>query len=109
MLRQQAMQTKILSPMSAHITRHLLIRGRVQGVGFRNYLEYKASQLGIGGWVRNRSDGSVETVAQGAPAAVEAFIECARRGPRASAVTGVTVSAGDGDAIHAGFGVRPTV
>lgn len=95
--------------MSAHITRHLVIRGRVQGVGFRNYLEYKAQQFGVRGWVRNRSDGSVETVAQGTPAAVEAFIECAQRGPRASAVTGVSVSVGDGDGVHAGFGVRPTV
>ena len=91
--------------MSELITRHLLIRGRVQGVGFRNYLEHKARQFGIAGWVRNRSDGSVEAVAQGTAAAVGAFIECAQRGPRAAAVTGVTVSTGEGG--HAGFGVLP--
>ncbi len=92
--------------MSETITRHLVVHGRVQGVGFRNYLEYQARRHGVGGWVRNRSDGSVEAVAQGTVAAVEAFIECARRGPRASAVTGVTVSTGEGS--HAGFAVLPT-
>lgn len=94
--------------MSELITRHLLIRGRVQGVGFRSYLEYKARQLGVGGWVRNRSDGSVEAVAQGTVAAVGAFIDCARRGPRASAVSGVTISPGD-EGSHAGFEVLQTV
>jgi len=74
------------------ITRHLAIRGRVQGVGFRNYLEYKAQQLGVSGWVRNRSDGSVEAMVQGAETAVAAIIECAQRGPRASQVSGITVS-----------------
>ena len=92
--------------MNENITRHLVIRGRVQGVGFRNYLEYKARQLAVSGWVRNRSDGSVEAVAQGTVAAIEAFIDCARRGPRAAAVTGVTVSTGEGN--HAGFVTLPT-
>jgi len=73
------------------ITRHLLIRGRVQGVGFRNYMAYKANELGIHGWVRNRRDGSVEAVVQGAPDAVTAIIECAHRGPRAALVSGVEV------------------
>ena len=69
--------------MSEIITRHLLIRGRVQGVGFRNYIEYKAQQLGVCGWIRNRSDGSVEAVFQGPATAVDAMIGWARRGPRA--------------------------
>ncbi len=81
--------------MNATITRHLTIRGRVQGVGFRNYMAYKAEQLGISGWVRNRNDGSVEAVVHGAEAAVGEIIECAHRGPRASQVSGVTVSDGD--------------
>ncbi len=88
------------------ITRHLLIRGRVQGVGFRNYLEYKAQQLGICGWVRNRSDGSVEAMVHGTEVAVPAIIECAQRGPRASQVSGVTVSAGEETGDH--FEIRET-
>jgi len=78
--------------MSETITRHLTVRGRVQGVGYRNYLEYKALQLGVSGWVRNRNDGSVEATVQGSEAAVATIIECAQRGPRASQVSGVTVS-----------------
>lgn len=80
--------------MSETITRHLTVRGRVQGVGYRNYLEYKAAELGVGGWVRNRSDGNVEAMVQGPDAAVAAIIECAQRGPRASRVSGVAVSEG---------------
>ena len=78
--------------MSETITRHLSVRGRVQGVGYRNYLEYKALQLGVSGWVRNRTDGSVEATVQGSETAVAAIIECAQRGPRASQVSGVSVS-----------------
>ncbi len=96
--------------MREKITRHLLIRGRVQGVGFRNYMDYKAGQLGISGWVRNCSDGSVEAVVHGTPATVAAIIECAQRGPRASHVSGVTVS-DDGNDENFGdrFETRDTV
>jgi len=92
--------------MSKMITRHLAIRGRVQGVGFRNYMAYKAQQLGVCGWVRNRADGSVEAVVYGSAAAVAAIIECAQRGPRASQVTAVAVSAGTGT--YAVFETRDT-
>lgn len=92
--------------MSASITRRLTVRGRVQGVGYRNYIEYKAGELGISGWVRNRLDGSVEAVVHGAPQAVAAIIECAQRGPRAAQVTGVEVSEADGS--YTAFAVRST-
>ena len=92
--------------MSDTITRHLAIRGRVQGVGYRNYIVHKAGQLGIRGWVRNRADGSVEAVVQGPPQAVAEMIACAKRGPRAAAVESVTVGEGHGE--HAGFTLRPT-
>lgn len=92
--------------MSEAITRHLNVRGRVQGVGYRNYIEYKAGVLGVSGWVRNRLDGSVEAVIHGTPEAVDALIECARRGPRKAEVTGVDVTPGEG--AHQGFVVRPT-
>lgn len=88
------------------LTRHLSIRGRVQGVGFRNYMEYKALQLGVRGWVRNRSDGSVEAMVQGPAAAVAAIIECAQRGPRAAQVSGITVNPGEG--VYGTFEMRAT-
>lgn len=92
------------------ITRHLSIQGRVQGVGFRNYLDYKARQMGISGWVRNCSDGSVEAVVHGTEAAVAAIIECAQRGPRASRVSGVMVSDGGSSERFGGrFETRGTV
>ncbi|OGA47952.1 MAG: acylphosphatase, partial [Betaproteobacteria bacterium RIFCSPLOWO2_12_FULL_63_13] len=63
-----------------NVTRHLRIEGRVQGVGFRFYLQRRARELGVTGWVRNRPDGTVEAVVQGTPEAVETMIAWARRG-----------------------------
>jgi acylphosphatase len=93
--------------MDQNISRHLRIHGRVQGVGFRNYIEHKAAQHGIGGWVRNRADGSVEALVCGAPQAVAELIECAKRGPRASAVERVEVF--DSTEMHSAFSRRPTI
>jgi acylphosphatase len=78
------------------ITRHLRIRGRVQGVGFRMYLQREAQRHGVTGWVRNRHDGSVEAVVQGEAEAVEAVIAWARHGPPSARVMNVDVSEGDG-------------
>ena len=88
------------------LTRHLIITGRVQGVGFRYYMEYKARQFHITGWVRNRHDGSVEAMIQGTPENVEAMIVRAHRGPPKAAVTSVTVNDGSGN--YAEFVTRPT-
>ncbi|MBM3342020.1 MAG: acylphosphatase [Betaproteobacteria bacterium] len=88
------------------VTKHLRISGRVQGVGYRNYMEYKARQFNIKGWVRNRSDGSVEAVIQGAPADVDAIILRARRGPPKASVTHVELSDATGD--FTGFATRQT-
>ena len=93
-------------PMNEPIARHLVVRGRVQGVGYRNYIEYKAGQLGIKGWVRNRLDGSVEAVVQGNLAAVAEIIECAKRGPRAAEVA--TVEIGNSADEFDSFVIRPT-
>lgn len=68
-------------------TRHLEIRGRVQGVGFRDALCVQAQRLGLTGWVRNRADGSVEAVVQGTDAAVGQLVTWARRGPPLASVT----------------------
>jgi acylphosphatase len=82
--------------MSELLTRHLRVRGRVQGVGYRNYIAYKAGVLGIRGWVRNRSDGSVEAVVQGPAEAVAEIIRCAERGPRAARVDSVEITDSEG-------------
>jgi len=88
------------------VTRHLAISGRVQGVGYRFYMQRKARELGLTGWVRNRHDGSVEAMIQGSPEGVEAMTAWARRGPPSAAVTDVRIAEGSGD--YSGFEVRPT-
>ncbi len=92
--------------MNDPVTRRLRIYGRVQGVGFRAYVEYQAQQLELHGWVRNRSDGSVEALIHGTPAAVAAMIEYAHRGPRAAQVTAVEVI--PDNAVCNGFELRST-
>ncbi len=67
----------------------LRIRGKVQGVFFRESTRQEATRLGLTGWVRNRDDGSVEAVAEGEPAALEEFIRWCHRGPQAARVTDV--------------------
>lgn len=70
---------------------HLIVEGRVQGVGFRYFTYETAIRLGILGWVRNRWDESVEVTAEGERAVLEVFIEQVRKGPRSSFVTRVNV------------------
>ena len=66
---------------------HVWVRGRVQGVGFRAYVEYSARPIGgLTGWVRNVGYVTVETVAEGERANVERLIEAIKQGPRASRV-----------------------
>ena len=88
------------------VTRHLIVTGRVQGVGYRNYMVYKARQFSITGWVRNRIDGSVEAVIQGTAENVDALILRAHRGPPKAAVSNVTVSEASGN--FTAFITRPT-
>jgi len=63
------------------IARYVVIRGRVQGVGYRAWTEVTALERGLQGWVRNRRDGSVEALFAGLEEAVAAMIEACRRGP----------------------------
>jgi acylphosphatase len=92
-----------------YMATRLRISGRVQGVGFRYALQSEAERLGLAGWVRNRSDGTVEALARGAPQALEALAAWARRGPPAARVSAVQVEAApDGEAPHSGFELRPT-
>ena len=72
--------------MSTQVIRHSVLRGRVQGVGFRAFVEREALKRGLEGWVRNRRDGSVEAVLAGDADAVTAMIEACRRGPMGARV-----------------------
>ena len=67
--------------MHEQVIRHITLRGRVQGVGYRAFVEHEALKRGIEGWVRNRRDGSVEAVFAGEADIVHAMIEACRRGP----------------------------
>ncbi len=66
--------------------RQFVVRGRVQGVGFRWFVEREAQMLGIGGWVRNNMDGSVEVFAMGSAQQLAALRARLREGPRAARV-----------------------
>ena len=85
---------------------HLLISGRVQGVGFRFSMCEAALGHGARGWVRNRRDGRVEAVVDGDETAIAAMLRWAQRGPRAAHVQHVATRAATADelaAIGAGF------
>jgi len=73
------------------VTRHLHIRGVVQGVGYRGSMVQAAQQRGVQGWVRNRRDGSVEAQATGPADAVQSLIDWAPRGPPPARVESVEV------------------
>lgn len=81
----------------------LLIHGRVQGVFFRQSMSREAQRLGVSGWVKNRSDGTVEAAVHGSTAAVDALVDWARHGPELASVTKVEISADEGD--YSGFKV----
>ncbi|MDQ0589117.1 acylphosphatase [Variovorax paradoxus] len=73
------------------VTRHLVVRGLVQGVGYRWSMVQAARRLGVRGWVRNRRDGSVEALAFGPAAAVDALVSWARSGPDGARVDALEV------------------
>ena len=69
------------------VARRAVVSGRVQGVGFRFFAERAAREAGVAGWVRNRPDGTVETVAEGEMEAVARYLDRLRAGPGGSRVT----------------------
>ncbi len=77
-------------------TLRLVIHGRVQGVFFRDSMRIEAQRLGVTGWVRNNSDGTVEAAVHGEPAAVDAIMLWARRGPPHAQVTRVEIEPDEG-------------
>jgi acylphosphatase len=72
--------------MSDTVRNHVVVHGRVQGVFFRDSMQRRASQLGVAGWVCNRSDGAVEAVFEGGTDAVSSMVDWARQGPRGAEV-----------------------
>jgi acylphosphatase len=85
----------------------LIVTGRVQGVGFRDFVARRARALGLAGWVRNRSDGSVEVLAEGDASALEALRAACQGGPPAARVAEVAVVAAE-PVGRAGFELLPT-
>ncbi|MBX5454418.1 MAG: acylphosphatase [Acidobacteriia bacterium] len=88
--------------------KRLRISGRVQGVGFRDWMVRKAEELGISGWVRNRADGTVEALVAGEAAAVEELLRACRRGPPLAHVVSIEEELADPPATP-GFYCRPSV
>ena len=91
------------------IARRFVVRGEVQGVGYRYWLIEAAHAIDVAGWVRNRRDGSVEGFAQGNAPEVERMLSFARRGPPAARVTDVEVDPVDPDPSLDDFALRPTL
>jgi acylphosphatase len=76
---------------SGVIRRRLVMRGVVQGVGYRFSAARAAALRDVSGWVRNRADGTVEAVLEGSPEAVESMVEWCRRGPPGAIVADIDV------------------
>lgn len=94
--------------------RHVTIRGRVQGVGYRAWVEHRARAHALEGWVRNRRDGSVEALFAGPPAVVADMVASCRRGPSAARVDAVDDEPAHSDALNwrppgERFSVLPTI
>ncbi|RKH10307.1 acylphosphatase [Corallococcus sp. CA053C] len=94
--------------MSTQRRATLRIQGTVQGVSFRENSRAEALRLGLHGWVRNRSDGSVEATVEGEPAALEAFIRWCHEGPRTARVTDVARTDGEATGEFRTFTVERT-
>jgi acylphosphatase len=77
------------------IARRYIVRGRVQGVGFRWFVDYEARRLGLAGWVRNNMDGTVEVLAMGSNEQHAALRNKLQQGPRAARVDEVKESAAE--------------
>ena len=82
------------------VIRHVLIRGTVQGVGFRYWTRRTATARGLQGWVRNRRDGTVEAAFAGPEQAVAEMIALCRRGPASARVVAVEETAAEPEALN---------
>lgn len=88
--------------------KRIFVTGRVQAVGFRDWVVRTAKAEGVTGWVRNRNDGSVEMIASGEEDAVARFAEACREGPALARVDNVEVTAADNEKPGKGFTKRFT-
>jgi acylphosphatase len=86
------------------VRRRVVVRGRVQGVFFRDSTRRRAAERGVSGWVRNNADGSVEAVFEGDEEAVEAAVAFARDGPRGAEVSSIDVVAEEPEGLS-GFAI----
>ena len=96
------------------VIRHIIVRGRVQGVGYRAWIAGEAEARGLGGWARNRRDGTVEAVLSGPDEAVAALIAKCQHGPGMARVSGVDNEAATDDMLKLRmaderFSVLPTI
>jgi acylphosphatase len=89
-------------------TLRLRIEGNVQGIGYRFFAVDEARRLGLDGWIRNRSDGSVEALVSGPTKKVESFVAVCMRGPSGARVTNVDMHTADPPS-ERGFLSRATV
>jgi acylphosphatase len=87
------------------VHRHVLIKGDVQGVNFREATRRKATEAGVSGWVTNRSDGHVEAVFEGPADAVDQMISFCKEGPTAATVEDIDVDSQEPEGLS-GFDVR---
>lgn len=87
---------------------HAIISGRVQGVSYRAWTVDKATSLGIDGWVRNLSDGTVEAVFSGEQSVIDAMLEACKQGPIAAKVTSINTQEST-EAPQKGFRHLPTL
>jgi len=84
------------------LARRYVVSGRVQGVGYRNYVEHVAEEIGLEGYVRNRRDGSVEVFAMGTHEQLRQLLPALERGPMMSRVTDVVEEPAAVDANYRG-------
>ena len=91
--------------MSERIRRRVVVHGRVQGVFFRDSTDREARSRGLAGWVRNRDDGTVEAVFEGAPDDVRALVEFCESGPGSADVEQTETSEEEPEGLS-GFEVR---
>ncbi len=87
---------------------HTVVKGRVQGVGFRYFVRERAQALGATGWVRNLADGNVEVMAVALRPTLEELLIALREGPPGSQVSDIQTEWGDSTGEFNGFAVRPT-
>jgi acylphosphatase len=87
---------------------HVIIEGRVQGVGYRYFAKENALNLGLVGWVRNKFDGSVEGYAEGTEENLEKWLNILYRGPRSSFVTAIKKEWKEPQGNFRSFQIAPT-